>query len=145
VQALFSPATASLTLVTKRLGYSADLFDSSSYLGSYIQYTTGDTYPPMGGFFILSEFIRAGWVGFACMAIYMVIVLVLTKKLFDTTDLPIGSFIAILSIKNSPMTYWNLVISVLIISYINRRIISLLSSPRKGDVGFQSPPGRRFG
>lgn len=130
VQALFSPLTASITLFAKRLGYPTDMFDSSSYLGSYIQATTGDTYPPMGGFFILSEFVRAGWFGIACMALYIVTVVFLTKKLFDTIEFPIGSFIAILAIKNSPMTYWNLVISVFVVSYAVRRIADVLQSVR---------------
>lgn len=136
-QALFSPLTATVTLFAKRLGYSADLFDSSSYLGSYIRATTGDTYPPMGGFFILSEFIRAGWFGVICMALYMVIVLFLTKKMFDTIEFPIGSFIAILAIKNSPMTYWNLVISVFVVSYVVHRIGNVMRSVRqsKRDTG----------
>jgi hypothetical protein len=139
-QALFSPLTATVTLFAKRLGYSADMFDSSSYLGSYIRATTGDTYPPMGGFFILSEFIRAGWFGVICMALYMVIVLFLTKKLFDTIEFPIGSFIAILAIKNSPMTYWNLVISVFVISYAVHRIGDVLRSVRQSKRAVGVPP-----
>ena len=130
IQALFAPATAWITLITKRLGYSADLLDSSSYLGSYIRATTGETYPPMGGFFIISEFIRAGWFGIGCMALYILIVFILTKRLFDTVEFPIGAFIAILAIKNSPMTYWSLVIAVFVVSYLVRRIGTALQSLR---------------
>ena len=131
-QALFSPVTASLTIVLKRLGYSADLLDSSTYLGNYIRATTGDTYPPMGGFFILSEFVRAGWFGIACMAAYIVTALAVTKRLFDTAEFPVGSFIFILAIKNSPLTYWNLVISVFLVSYLLRKLGSVLWSPQVG-------------
>ncbi len=127
IQALFSPLTATITLFAKRLGYSADMLDSSSYLG--------DLYPPMGGFFILSEFIRAGWLGVACMALYIVTVLFITKRLFDTVEFPIGSFIAILAIKNSPMVYWNLVISVFVVSYAVRRIGGVLQSVRNSQRG----------
>jgi len=139
IQALFSPLTATITLFAKRLGYSADMLDSSSYLGSYIQATTGDLYPPMGGFFILSEFIRAGWLGVACMALYIASVLFITKRLFDTVEFPIGSFIAILAIKNSPMVYWNLVISVFVVSYVVRRIGGILRSVRKSERGASTP------
>lgn len=144
IQALFSPLTATITLFAKRLGYSADMLDSSSYLGSYIQATTGDLYPPMGGFFILSEFIRAGWLGVACMALYIVTVVFITKRLFDTAEFSIGSFIAILAIKNSPMVYWNLVISVFVVSYVVRRIGGLLQSVRNSERGV-TPPKLSYG
>ena len=139
-QALFSPLTATVTLFAKRLDYSVDMLDSSSYLGSYIRATTGDTYPPMGGFFILSEFIRAGWFGMICMALYIAAVLFLTKKLFDTIEFPVGSFIAILAIKNSPMTYWNLVISVFVVSYVVHRIGGVLRSIRQSTLHAVVPP-----
>ena len=133
VQALFSPLTATITLFTKWLGHSATMLDSSSYLGNYIKETTGNTYPPMGGFFILSEFIRAGWLGIVCIALYIVTVVILTKKLFDTVEFPIGSFIVILAIKNSPMTYWNLVISVFIVSYTIRWFGNMLRASAKAN------------
>lgn len=129
LQALFAPLTALITVVAKRFDYAADFFDSSTYLGNYIEALTGQPYPPMGGFFILSEFIRAGWFGIACITIYMATVFILTKKLFDTAEFPIGSFIAILSIKNSPMTYWNLVLIVFVISYLFRQGVRLARSP----------------
>ncbi len=128
IQAMFAPATALVTVVAKRLGYPADILDSSTYLGSYIEALTGEPYPPMGGFFILSEFIRAGWLGIVCMAVYMTIVFFVTKRLFDTMEFPIGSFITILAIKNSPMTYWNLVLIVLVISYLFRQVGKILRS-----------------
>lgn len=128
VQALFAPATALITVVAKRFDYSADMFDSSTYLGNYIESLTGQPYPPMGGFFILSEFIRSGWFGMLCLTIYMVTVFILTKKLFDTIEFPIGSFIAILSIKNSPMTYWNLVMIVFVISFVFRYVVKVIET-----------------
>lgn len=128
VQALFSPFTAFLVLIFKRLGYPAESFDSSSFLGYYIFATTGQTYPPMGGFFILSEFIRAGWFGMICMAIYMTIVFFLTKRLFDTVQFPIGSFLILIAIKSSPMTYWSLVMSVFIVSTAFRTLSRMAHS-----------------
>lgn len=128
VQAMFAPITALITLAAKRFGYPADLFDSSTYLGNYVQAATGQPYPPMGGFFILSEFIRADWIGLVCMVVYFAMVFFLTKRLFDTVEFPIGSFIAILAVKNSPMTYWNLVISVVMVSYLVRLIGRILRS-----------------
>ncbi len=126
IQALFAPATALVTVIAKRFDYPADLFDSSTYLGNYIEALTNQPYPPMGGFFIMSEFIRAGWFGMICIALYMTVVLVLTKRLFDTAEFPIGSFIAILAIKSSPMTYWNMILIVFIISYAVRQAGKIL-------------------
>lgn len=120
VLALLSPVTAPFVQIFKRLGYSTDMFDSSSYLGSYVLSLSAQNYPPMGGFYILSEFIRAGFFGMICMTVYFSIVLYLTKKLFDTRELPIGSYIAILSVKNSPMVYWNLVLTIFLFSYLAR-------------------------
>jgi hypothetical protein len=123
--ALIAPATAPVVLIAKRFGYETAVFDSSSYLGDYIKFLSGDTYPPMGGFYILSEFMRAGFVGFLCMGMYVILVLFITKRLFDTVDLPAGSFIAIIAIKSSPMVYWNFVISIFVISYALRYLIFL--------------------
>lgn len=128
IQALFAPATALVTVIAKRFDYPTDLFDSSTYLGNYIEALTYQPYPPMGGFFIISEFIRAGWFGVICIAIYMTIVLVLSKRLFDTAEFPIGSFIAILAIKSSPMTYWNMILIVFILSYAVRQAGKILRS-----------------
>lgn len=133
IQALFAPATALVTVIAKRFDYPADLLDSSTYLGSYIEALTKQPYPPMGGFFILSEFIRAGWFGVVCIALYMAIVFVLTKRLFDTAEFPIGSFIALLAIKNSPMTYWNLVLVILVASFLFRQAGRVLRSARSND------------
>jgi hypothetical protein len=123
VMALTAPLSAPVVLIFKRLGYETGGFDSSSYLGDYIKFLSGDTYPPMGGFYILSEFMRAGFFGFLCMAIYVILVLVITKRLFDTVDVPAGSFISIIAIKASPSVYWNLVMSIFIISYTLRFLI----------------------
>ncbi|MGN7161588.1 hypothetical protein [Sphingomonas sp. SAFR-052] len=138
IQALFAPATALVTVIAKRFDYPADLFDSSTYLGNYIEALTNQPYPPMGGFFIMSEFIRAGWFGVVCIALYMTIVFVLTKRLFDTTEFPIGSFIALLAIKNSPMTYWNLVLVVVVFSYIFRQAGRILRSVQVNDASLPS-------
>ncbi len=134
VQALFAPATALVTVIAKRFDYPTDLLDSSTYLGNYIEALTNQPYPPMGGFFIMSEFIRAGWFGVVCIALYMTIVFVLTKRLFDTAEFPVGSFIALLAIKNSPMTYWNLVLVVVVVSYLVRQAGRILRSVRADDV-----------
>lgn len=134
IQAMFAPLTALVAVIAKRFDYPADLIDSSTYLGNYIEALTGQPYPPMGGFFILSEFIRAGWFGIGCLAIYMTIVFALTKRLFDTAEFPIGSFIALLAIKNSPMTYWNLVLVVVVFSYLSRQAGRILRSVRVDDV-----------
>lgn len=132
VQALLAPATAIFTLFAKHLfDLPTEMVDSSAYLGQYIRFNTGEQYPPMGGFFILSEFIRAGWFGFVCLAAYMAIVYIVTKRLFDTVEFPIGSFIAILAIKSSPQTYWTLVISVFIVSYTMRRAQAVIPVWRK--------------
>ncbi|WP_294196935.1 hypothetical protein [uncultured Sphingomonas sp.] len=128
MQALFAPMTALITVIAKRLDYPVDLFDSSTYLGNYIEALTDQPYPPMGGFFILSEFIRAGWFGMICIALYMTIAFVVTKRLFDTAEFPIGSFIAILSIKSSPATYWNMVLVVFVVSYIFRQVGKIVRS-----------------
>lgn len=140
IQALFAPATALVTGIAKRLDYPADLLDSSTYLGNYIQALTNQPYPPMGGFFILSEFIRAGWFGLACIALYMTVVFILTKRLFDTAEFPIGSFIALLAIKSSPMTYWNLVLVILVVSYLFRQAGRVLRSVRSNSTPLPSAP-----
>ncbi|MGW8192441.1 hypothetical protein [Sphingomonas hankookensis] len=137
IQALFAPATALVTVVAKRFDYPADLLDSSTYLGNYIEALTNQPYPPMGGFFILSEFIRAGWFGMICIAIYMTIVFVVTKRLFDTVEFPIGSFVALLAIKNSPMTYWNLVLVVVVVSFLFRQAGRILRSVQTDNVPLQ--------
>lgn len=128
VQALFSPATALITVVAKRFDYPAYLLDSSTYLGNYIEALTYQPYPPMGGFFILSEFIRAGFFGMICFALYMLITFFITKRLFDTAEFPIGSFIVILSIKSSPMTYWNMVLIVFVVSFAFRQAGRIIRS-----------------
>jgi hypothetical protein len=139
IQALFAPATALITVIAKRLDYPTDLLDSSTYLGSYIEGLTDQPYPPMGGFFILSEFIRSGWLGIICIALYMLIAFVITKRLFDTAEFPTGSFIAFLAIKSSPMTYWNMLLIVFVVSYAFRQVGKIVRSaggavtPRHGE------------
>jgi hypothetical protein len=92
--------------------------DSSSTIGGAIAASLGQDYPPMGGFYIASEFIGLGWLGFPLLLAYCLLAYVVTKVIFDRPAFPFGSALFLLAIKASPNNYWKMVVAIGLVGWV---------------------------
>lgn len=89
--------------------------DTTRHIGSLVEEHLGEIYSPMGGFYISAEFIYYGYGGLIILLFYLLMTYLITKKLFDNIDFPVGSLLFIISIKATPYVYWKYIIYLYIV------------------------------
>ena len=106
-------------------------FDSSQFLSGAIFNDLGETYYPMGGFYILSEFVCYGYWGILLFLIYYFVSIKITNALLDTEHIVFSPALIFMLIKSSPHTYWNWIIWFCIIQFVIKFIFKLLIHSNK--------------
>jgi hypothetical protein len=89
-----------------------ELPTQSSTLGDAVQSELGEKLSPMGGWYILADFIWYGPVGVLLMFLYINMTWYLSNFILNTRYFPIGAFFFFLSIKATPFIYYKLLLYV---------------------------------
>lgn len=101
-------------------------FDSSQFLGNLVNKNLGESYYPMGGFYILSEFVGYGYWGILLFLIYFFGSIKFTSFLLDSNSIKFSPALIFMLIKSSPHTYWNWVIWFFIIGIALKLFFKML-------------------
>jgi hypothetical protein len=90
--------------------------DTSHFYTLLIENQLGEIYYPMGGFFLVSQFVKLSYFGAFFLVIYMVFTLKLIRIIFRKADFAFLFTLLILMIKMSPFTFWKWAIYLLFIT-----------------------------
>ncbi len=101
-------------------------FDSSQFLSSNVSSFLPENYYPMGGFYILSEFVYYGYFGIFLFLIYYFISYRLSSILLDNNFIQFSPVLLFMMIKSSPYTYWKWIVWFLIFQFILKQIEKIL-------------------
>lgn len=113
------------------------------YFSSPVERYLGEKLSPMGGWYIVADFVYYGAIGIPLLIMYMHMVWVVTCKIFNTSVFPFGSFIFLISIKATPYVYWKFIFYLVVVFFviqllnkfsINGRQRSRLNNIRTKDV-----------
>lgn len=88
----------------------------SSYLANAFQNTGGESLTPMGGWYIVGDFIFYGWLGLPLMWVYVAINWWACHYFLNSQGFPYGAFIFIISLKATPYIFWKFAFYILAIS-----------------------------
>lgn len=91
--------------------------DSSQFISTIVTTTLGQQYYPMGGFYILSEFIPYGYLGILLFCIYFFVSFRLSSILLDSRTIFFAPALLFMMVKSSPYTYWKWIIWFFIIQF----------------------------
>jgi hypothetical protein len=130
-ETFFQPVVFPFDFVATKI-FGTDYLTQGDYLARLVMNHTNEVFNPMGGWYIVADFVYYGYFGIFLMWIYIVITWFCTKLLLDDKDFPFGSFFFFIAIKASPFVYWKFIYYILFISLIYRALnkLSLLPSRR---------------
>jgi hypothetical protein len=114
---MFQPIIFPVEFVAARV-IGVDFPSQSYYFSKLVETSLGEKLSPMGGWYIVADFIYYGYLGLIPFAIYLFFSWWMTCKLFNTNAFPYGAFIFFISIKSTPYVYWKMVFYILVIFYI---------------------------
>ncbi|WP_166424739.1 hypothetical protein [Paraglaciecola sp. 20A4] len=98
--------------------FDAGLPTQSSILGNAVKVELGEKLSPMGGWYILADFIWYGPIGIVLMFIYINMTWYLSNFILNTRYFPIGAFFFFLSIKAMPFVYYKMLTYVVGIAFV---------------------------
>ncbi len=91
-------------------------FLNSTYFNSFVVLSNLDEgYYPMGGFYLVSEFIKLNHLGVILFLLYLKYTYWLTSKIFPFKDFAVRFVLFFLMLKMSPFTYWKWIFYICII------------------------------
>ncbi|MFT5849008.1 MAG: hypothetical protein ACI902_003088 [Psychroserpens sp.] len=85
-------------------------------LGALTRNQLGETLSPMGGWYILSDFIIYKHIGIVYMFVYIHWLWWLCNRIFNTRYFPIGAFLFFLAIKATPFVFFKMMLYIFIIA-----------------------------
>lgn len=95
--------------------FDLDLPTQDSFLAGAVQKYLGEKLSPMGGWYILSDFIYYGFAGIPLLFFYTLFMWRFTSVLFDTRVFPFAPFVFFISIKATPYVYVKFVYYIFIV------------------------------
>lgn len=98
--------------------FGIDLPSQSSVLDEAVRYQLGEKLSPMGGWYIVADFIWYGPIGLLFMWFYINISWLLSNLLLNTRYFPIGAFFFFLAVKSTPFVYQKALLYVILIALI---------------------------
>jgi hypothetical protein len=110
-----------------------DLPAQNSYLSDVVNNKLDEKLSPMGGWYIVADFVYYGYAGIIFLLLYMYLSWFLTCSLFNFPNFPFGSFLFFISIKSTPFVYWKMLFYLLIIFYFVNLMnkLTLYGRPKK--------------
>lgn len=86
-----------------------------AYLANAYRDSVGENFNPMGGWYLVNDFVYYGWIGLPIMWAYVSINWYFCQFFFNTPKFPFGSFIFMISVKASPFIFWKFAFYILFI------------------------------
>jgi len=112
VSPFIQPFIAPINSLLKYLSFQP--IDSAVINYKLILNYTGQVYYPMGGFYILSEFINFGNIGIIVLATYLMFSLTVLSKIVRINRLNAGIAFFPLAVKSTPYIFWNMVYAFIV-------------------------------
>jgi hypothetical protein len=131
---IFQPLIFPFEFVAKKIiGF--DFWQNISF-ATEVRDQLGETLSPMGGWYILADFISYGPLGLIFLWVYIFTAWKICKKLFDTYDFPFGSYLFLISIKASPFIFYKFIFYIYIIMVLMKYFMVFLrqSASSKSDL-----------
>lgn len=97
------------------------------YLSEIVTVNLGEIFNPMGGWYIVGDFVYYGYIGIVLMGIYIYITWHLSRLLLDTKSFPYGAFFVFIAIKATPFVYWKFVFYIAAVSLVYKFLTSFRS------------------
>lgn len=113
-----------------------DYITQEGHMAILVGNSLDEIFNPMGGWYIVADFIHYKYVGIPLMIIYIFITWIATRAVFDAPDFPFGSFFMFIAIKSNPFIYWKFIYYIIIISLIYK----LISNQRIRRARRSAPP-----
>jgi hypothetical protein len=104
-----------------------DITSQSDYFSKAVENQLGEILSPMGGWYIVADFVHYGLFGIPLMLIYIYFTWYLSCKIFNNSNFPYGSYIFFISIKSTPYIYWKFVFYIAAVFFVLRFINILFS------------------
>lgn len=98
--------------------FDVNIISQASYLQKLVQQGLGETLSPMGGWYIVAEFIYYDWLGIPILLGYILLTWKITSAIFNTDRFPFGSFIFFVCIKSNPFVYWKFLLYIFFFFYL---------------------------
>jgi hypothetical protein len=111
-------------VATRVLDY--DFPTQNSYLSDIVSSGLNEQLSPMGGWYIVADFVYYGYLGIFLLLLYLLLNWFLTCYIFNTPNFPFGSFLFFLSIKSTPYVYWKMLYYLIFIFYAIKVINKLV-------------------
>lgn len=127
-QFIFTP----LNWLFRGLSLENFIFDSSLINSKLIEDQLNEVYYPLAGFYLLSEFIQYKFIGIILMVLYLLQVLYISKKVFDTKYIPTGAILLFISIKTTPMVFWKTFYALIVIQLLYLLVFKYLLKNEPG-------------
>ena len=89
-----------------------------SFFAEAVSVNLGEQLSPMGGWYILADFVYYGYWGLPLLFLYVIIFWRFTSILFDTKAFPYGPFIFFIAIKATPYVYIKFIYYIFIIALV---------------------------
>ena len=99
-------------------GSNLPFFDSSYFHSNIVRSSLNEEYYPMGGFYLVSEFIRLKYIGVLFFLLYIKFAFWLSAKIFPFKDSAVHFTLIFLMLKMSPFTYWKWIYYITILYFI---------------------------
>ena len=89
-----------------------------SFLAEAVQFNLGEKLSPMGGWYILADFVYYGFYGIPILFLYTVFLWRFTSVLFDTRSFPYAPFIFFIAIKATPYVYVKFIYYIFLVTLL---------------------------
>lgn len=99
-----------------------------SYFETAVAQNLGQQLSPMGGWYIVADFVHYGAFGLFLMFIYLRLSWWITNYLLSTPNFPFGAFVFFISIKATPYVYYKFIFYIVMVKII----VSLVTRFRVG-------------
>jgi hypothetical protein len=94
------------------------------YLYEAITLNLSEIFNPMGGWYVVGDFVYYGYIGILLMWIYIYITWYLSRRLLDTKLFPYGAFFVFIAIKATPFIYWKFIFYIIAVSLVYKLLTS---------------------
>lgn len=123
----FQPLYFPFEFIGNRL-FELGLPTQDSFFAKAVEVHLGETLSPMGGWYILADFVYYGYFGIFILFLYTVLLWRFTSLLFDTRVFPYAPFVFFIAIKATPYVYIKFVYYIFFITVL----LSIIGVLKKG-------------
>lgn len=100
----------------------------SSYFGIIVEQSLGEKLSPMGGWYIVADFVYYGIFGAVLMFCYLHFTWWITNLLLSNSEFPFGAFVFFVSIKATPYVYYKFIFYILVVKILVSFLVRIRAS-----------------